>query len=218
MTYCYPIYNEKIKMFRRRKFFRRRKTGYNRRRTFKRFVKKVRKATTAFAEKKYRDFGINAAVSTTGVLLGLTNAIPTGNSNGERIGNKIRSRYCTWRLSLFSTNEDLTFIRVALLRGRTAGLTIGDLPSGTSAESTMIDIEKWEVISDKVFSLGDSDTDGRNKVFYRRTIKMFKDITYDSNVTGTGITNPYFMWIWTSDVLTTSNNVVGTIRNTYVDI
>lgn len=205
-------------MFRRRKFFRKKRTYSNRKRTFRRFVKKVKKATTAIAEKKYRDFTINQAVGVSGLLLNLTNTIPSGVNWNERIGNKIRVRYVTWRLSLFSNNEDLIFIRVALVRGRTAALAIGDLPIGAGSEGTFIDIEKWEVLSDAVFTLGDSDTDGRNKKFYRFTKKIFKDVTFDSNVTGTGISNPLYLYLWTSDVVLTSSNVLGNIRTTFVDI
>lgn len=205
-------------MFRRRKIFKRKGFFRKTRQTFKRFVRRVKKATTAIAEKKYRDFGINATVGINGLLIPITNAIPSGVNVGERIGNKIRVRYFTWRLSLFSNNEDVLYIRIALLRGRTAGLAIGDLPFGSGALTTYIDIEKWEVLNDSVFNLGDSDTDGKNKRFYKGVKKIFKDVTFDNASTGTGTVNPYYLYIWTNDVLLTGPNVIGNFRTTYVDI
>lgn len=122
------------------------------------------------------------------------------------------------RFDLFSSNEDGIYFRIALLRGRSSGLTITAVPSLAGALTQFIDTERFEIISDVTYSLGDLDTNGMNKRFHRRTHRVMKTVIFDNGNTDQVITNPYFYWIWTNDVISTGENFRGVIRIYYTDI
>lgn len=193
-----------------------------RKKSFKRFAKRVNKAVCYKAEKKYVDFGFENAIGNSGILVNLTEIITNGSQIQNRIGNKIKLRYLKIKFSLDSANEDLFFGRFAILRGRTAGLTGADVPTGDGAYIQFFDIEKFEIVWERTFNLGDTDINGRNKTFFNKTLRIFKEIMFNTGVVAPAVlspvTNPYFLYYWTNDVVLTTNNVRGVVRMYFNDI
>lgn len=200
---------------------RRGKKIYKRKRTYRRkmtFQKRVRKTVYRMADKKYQDVAISQEVGVSGYYFNLTSAIDSGSGNNQRIGNKINLRYVCLRLNLNSQNEDGIFMRVAVVRQRSAGLNLAALPTGSNADSAFIDIERFEILGDTVYSLGDADANGMNKKFYKRTFRIMKQLIYDDNIGTNQITNQIGLFLWSNDIVTTGLNVVGNVRMYYTDV
>lgn len=175
------------------------------------------RAVNSFAEKKYYDMPLEGSIGTSGFLTSVLVPIVQGTTSSTRIGNKIKVRYIIWSIDLDSENETELYWRIALLRSRTAGLVLADVPSGETGHIQFIDIEKWEIISDKTFSLGSTDGTGENKVLYKRSHRIFRTIVYDQG-SAQPITNNFYIWGWTNDVVTTGTNIRGNARVYYTDV
>lgn len=208
-------------MYRRRNRSYRRKRKTFRRRGYKKWASKVYKAVASKAEKKWADFIITASVSTGGVITEVTQGIINGTGQENRIGHVIHLRYLRNRFILTSNGEDLLFVRIALLRGRAAALGLSDVPTGANAIREQFDIDKWDVLWDHTYNLGDADTDGRNKAMMIKTTKIMRKVVWDRNqTTGTfpAVVNPIYFYSWSSDVVTTGTNVDGVVRMYFTDI
>lgn len=211
-------------MFRRRgrRNFKRRRGG--RRGGYKRFVRKVRSAMSTAMEKKYFDTELASITVQTGGVLIQTSAIwgiPNGHTAGVtqiqcRTGNKVRLRYLKLNLSFFANGINNCKFRMAVIRGRTAGLGLGDCP--LSSENAFWDIDKWHVYTDRVWELGSSDANGMDQVTIRQTYKIFKEAQYDTAVNTTGTTNPVYVFLWANDAVIPSPIAAGFCRQTFSDL
>lgn len=147
--------------FRRRKrYFRRRRTF--RKKAFKRFARRVYKAVTYKAEKKILGITVtDQPINTSGYLL-LLNQVTQGVLKNTRIGNRIKERYLKIKISIVQNVAQLFSdrYRIAIVRGRTSGLALGDAPISTLTQPW--DVDKWHVIRDNMFTLGNSSNNGDN--------------------------------------------------------
>lgn len=201
--------------FRRRRNYRSKRFG---RRNNSRFRKSVRKTVYQMQEKKFMDYPIDSGVSITGFAVDLLQQIAQGPSRQQRIGNRVSIRWILPRLTFFSNGEDLMFARMAIVRARTAGLNATAFPSGANAQNSFMDIERFEVLFDKTWSLGDSDTDGRNKLMCKTPIKIMKSAMFDTGAINSLLTLNLWVWFWTSDIVTTGSNVQGQLRIYFNDV
>lgn len=204
----------------RRRFkrsYRRRTRGY-RRRSYRRYARRVFKAVNSLAEKKYNDYIVENAVGTSGTLSRILYGIEQGTGQNQRIGNQIMNRYVKMRLQINSQDEDGIYFRVALLRARTSGAQLSTLPSGANAHTAMIDIDVFEILYDRVFSLGDADTNGKNKQFINKTVRIMKRNIWNAPAANTIVTNELLLYTWSNDVITTGFNCQGTVRIYFTDL
>jgi len=181
--------------FRRRKIFKRRRVF--RRKAFKRFARRVYKAVTYKAEKKILDTtATDVAINTTGYLICLNQVVQQASKIG-RIGNKIKERYLKLKLSIVQNSAQLFSdrYRIAILRGRTAGLALGDCPTSTITQP--FDIDKWHILRDNMYTLGNSSNDGQNIKQHSWTVRLGgKEVIYNDGVSVSPITNPLYLFVW----------------------
>lgn len=167
-------------------------------------------------EKKYTDQPLGStAITNTGTLYEWTN-IAGGAGYNVRVGNKIRIRYLRLACAINSNGVNGIYMRVSVVRARTKGLVIGDCP--TFDQNQFWDVDKWHVMYDKVYSLGNSDVDGRDRYNIHRTFKVFKDCQYDSAVSTSVVTNPMYLFFWSNDTIAPSPYITGYIRTTFSDL
>jgi hypothetical protein len=180
---------------RRKRYFRKRRVF--RKKAFKRFARRVYKAVTYKAEKKILGITVTAqAINNSGYLL-LLNQVTQGVQKNQRIGNKIKERFLKIKMSIAQNTANLFSdrYRLAIVRGRTSGLAIGDAPISTLTQPW--DIDKWHVLRDSMFTLGNSSNDGNNIRNHDWTVRLGgREIMYNDSVSVSPVTNPLYLFIW----------------------
>jgi len=200
-----------------RRNFRRRFT--RRRFARRRFIKRVARATRTIAEKK-----VLTIVAPGGTQVGtagyaqILNIPPVGTGKGERIGNRIFGRYLKIKFTIDISQASATgtvVSRVSIVRARTAGLTLADMPVAGSTE--MWDSDKWEVVWDKRAIQGTLSTDGKDVWIRDITLRCFKPMLFNDN-NSNSVTNQYWIFARTSDGGLVMPTFVFTCLFTFTDL
>lgn len=165
---------------RRYKRINRRKRTYRKKYTFSR---RVRKTIMRAAETKYTDYigqPVNVLQGNGQLTLELSSQIVTGVNNGSRIGNKIQIQKIQFTI-LANTNTQLgIYWRWSFVRSKGAAqqIVITDLPQTVQG---YWDIEKFAVYKDQLCTMGNADTDGKDRRVFKPTWN-FKNttLTYDN--------------------------------------
>lgn len=197
----------------------RRRGRKNMRRKFKSFAKRVNKAVRYQAEKKQFFYNTGAAgvsIQTGGdSIFQLLTGVTGGSGSDQRIGNKIRGRYVKIQGFMYS-GSIASFIRLSVVRGRTNGLTVGDAP--TNDQWTYWDKDKFDVIYDKLLTLSEDPSSGRDIRPFKITIRCMKEMLYDTSEPETQTTNPYYFFVTGNDALIPSPIIYYSYVFSYTDI
>ncbi len=193
----------------------------NGRRPKRSFARRVKKVIQSSAENKFLDDSVSdtSLINTDSNSLqnGIAIQVPQGDSENERLGNKLHAKGLTMRFLMTTTAS--ASVRYILIKTPVfdAGLDFntpfaavgvnGQLPRNTEG--------KYQVLWDKVYNI---DPDSKGSISIKRYQKLNCKMEYISSSTAAPVRNNLLLFVMTNNTTGSAINVDLDSRLHYVDV
>lgn len=181
------------------------------------FNRRVRRVVRKMSETKYVDFeyGVfSVQAPPDPALVDCLANIANGTGRNQKVGLKIFVRYLRFNILLDTNGQPDIYMRMSLVQAKTNGLTAS---SFLSTANGFWDLERFNVISDQWFNMGDSAENGMDKRIFTKTFRVMKTFTYDSTTAATPFL-PLYLVFYSNDSVVPSPTLVITSRITFNDL
>ncbi len=185
------------------------------------FARRVKKVIQSSAENKFLDDSVSdtSLINTDSNSLqnGMALLVPQGDSENERLGNKLHAKGMTMRILMTTTVS--ASVRYILIKAPVfdAGLDFntpfaavgvnGQLPRNTEG--------KYQVLWDRVYNI---DPDSKGSISIKRYQKLNSKFEYISSSTAAPIRNNLLLYVMTNNTTASAINVDLDTRLHYSDI